>query len=77
LRSNEDDQALADFEKALSIAPGDIEANTYLGMLREKKGDKIAARAAFQKALATQANFGDAKKAQQAALDRLMALEGQ
>lgn len=75
LQSNNDGAALADLEKALAMTPDDIEANTFLGMLREKKGETEAAKAAFHRALQTQAHFAGARKAQQTALDRLLVLE--
>lgn len=71
------DLALADLNHVLNKTPEAVEANAYLGMLRELKGDKEGAVIAFRKAIARPAGGPEDRKAQKFALDRLIELDPQ
>jgi Flp pilus assembly protein TadD len=53
-------EARASFEKALAKSPGSAEATFYLGVSKEKLGDKAGAEQAYKDALQKDPNLADA-----------------
>jgi tetratricopeptide (TPR) repeat protein len=71
------DLAKADLDRIIAKYPKSIEDNTYLGMLKEKQGDKAGAVAAYRVALESSATGIDSRRAQEQALARLAELDSQ
>ena len=68
MRLGRTDKAVADFTKVIKDLPGNAIANANLGLIKEKSGDKEAAKAAYRAAMTGEGTDPDTRDAQKMAL---------